>query len=219
MKLNMDSPLMRLMTKLADLMILNLTFIAACLPVFTIGAAWTALYYVALKMVRDRQSLIIRSFFASFRQNFRQATLLWLGVLALGGVLLLDLRAIAAMPPSTISTVFRVTTGVVMALTLMLLQYLFPCLARFEGTLRGTVKNACLMAVANLPKTLLMCAFMVLPVWLTLLNDYTMLSGFFVWLMFAFALIAVANSCLLVKIFERYSPASGAESDNADEIQ
>jgi len=50
---NLDSPLMRFMTKLADLMILNLLFLITCIPVITIGAAWTSLYYVTLKMVKD----------------------------------------------------------------------------------------------------------------------------------------------------------------------
>ena len=40
---NMDSPIMRFMTKVADIMILNLLFVITSLPVITIGAAWTSL--------------------------------------------------------------------------------------------------------------------------------------------------------------------------------
>ena len=77
---NMDSPLMRFMTKVADLMILNFLFIVTSLPVVTMGAAWTALYYVTMKMVKDEEGAIVKAYFHSFRQNFRQATVLWLGV-------------------------------------------------------------------------------------------------------------------------------------------
>ena len=76
----MDSPLMRFLTKIADLMVLNILFCVTSIPLITIGASWTALYSVTLKMVRDEEGSVSRSYFRSFRQNFRQATLLWLGV-------------------------------------------------------------------------------------------------------------------------------------------
>ena len=87
---DLDSPLMRFLSKLADLMILNIVFLITCIPVVTIGAAWTSLYYVTLKMVRDEEGTIVRSYFHSFRQNFRQATILWLAILGVAAVLVLD---------------------------------------------------------------------------------------------------------------------------------
>lgn len=80
---DMDSPVMRFLGRLADLMILNLVTLLCCLPVVTIGASLTAMHYVLLKMVRNEESYIVRSFFKSFKENFKQATVIWLIILLL----------------------------------------------------------------------------------------------------------------------------------------
>ena len=56
---NLDSPVMRVLGKAADLMILNLVFIACCLPIVTIGASITALSYVTLKMADGTEGYIL----------------------------------------------------------------------------------------------------------------------------------------------------------------
>ena len=43
---NLDSPVMVFLSKVANLMILNVLTIICCIPIFTAGAAITALYYV-----------------------------------------------------------------------------------------------------------------------------------------------------------------------------
>ena len=66
---NLDNPVMNALNKLADLIILNFLTMICCIPIFTIGASATALHYVALKIVRDEETYIIKGFFKSFRQN------------------------------------------------------------------------------------------------------------------------------------------------------
>ena len=67
-----DNPVMRFIGKFWDVLILNILWLICSIPVFTIGAATTAVYYVTLKLARDDDGYTIRSFFRSFRQNFRQ---------------------------------------------------------------------------------------------------------------------------------------------------
>ncbi len=71
---NMDNKFFVFMGRVADLLLLNFLCILCCIPVVTAGASITALYYVTLKMARDEESYIARSFFHSFKQNFKQAT-------------------------------------------------------------------------------------------------------------------------------------------------
>ena len=71
---NMDNKFFVFMGRVADLLLLNFLCILCCIPVVTAGASITALYYVTLKMARDEESYIARSFFRSFKQNFKQAT-------------------------------------------------------------------------------------------------------------------------------------------------
>ena len=202
----MDSPLMRFLTKIADLMVLNILFCVTSIPLITIGASWTALYSVTLKMVRDEEGSVSRSYFRSFRQNFRQATLLWLGVLVVLALLVLDIRVLNGMAGGTAPGLLRVGVEILALLGIMVLQYLFPSLARFEASLADTLKNACMMALAHLPKTALMTAAAVGAVWITLINNTTIAIGLMVWPLIGFALMAFGNSGILRKIFHNYVP-------------
>lgn len=202
----MDSPLMRFLTKIADLMVLNILFCVTSIPLITIGASWTALYSVTLKMVRDEEGSVSRSYFRSFRQNFRQATLLWLGVLVVLALLALDIRVLNGMAGGTAPGLLRVGVEILALLGIMVLQYLFPSLARFEASLADTLKNACMMALAHLPKTALMTAAAVGAVWITLINNTTIAIGLMVWPLIGFALMAFGNSGILRKIFDNYVP-------------
>lgn len=88
---NMDNGLFRALGKLADLMLLNILFLVCSLPIFTIGASFTAMYYVTLKLAENEEGYIARGFLKSFKQNFKQATIIWLILLFFGIVLVLDL--------------------------------------------------------------------------------------------------------------------------------
>lgn len=202
----MDSPLMRFLTKIADLMVLNILFCVTSIPLITIGASWTALYSVTLKMVRDEEGSVSRSYFRSFRQNFRQATLLWLGVLVVLALLVLDIRVLNGMAGGTAPGLLRVGVEILALLGIMVLQYLFPSLARFEASLADTLKNACMMALVHLPKTALMTAAAVGAVWITLIKNTTIAIGLMVWPLIGFALMAFGNSGILRKIFDNYVP-------------
>ena len=89
---NMDGPVFRFLNKMADLCILNLIFLLCCLPIITIGASVTALYSVTLKMSRDQEGYIARSFFKAFKANFKQATSIWIPSLLLLFIMLADIR-------------------------------------------------------------------------------------------------------------------------------
>ncbi len=224
---DMDNPFFRTLGKLADLMILNLLFILCSIPIVTIGASFTGMYYVTLKIAENEEGYIAKSFFKSFKQNFRQATIIWLIALVLGIVFGLDLF-ILAHAEGTVFDVVRIAITAVMILYLITLIYVFPTLARFYNTIRGTVKNAFLMSIANLPRTFLALVLTVGSVLLTFLNGYTLVYGTLVWILAGFSLIAFANSILIKKIFAKYSPkepetdpdawdADAAEADILDD--
>ena len=94
---DMNNKFFRFMSKVADLCILNIICVVCCIPVITAGASITAMYYVTLKMVRNEEAYIVRSFFKSFKQNFKQATIINLIMLLIGLVLYVDLNVSKAM--------------------------------------------------------------------------------------------------------------------------
>lgn len=101
---NAESPLMEGLSKVADLVILNLLVLLCCIPVITAGAALTGMHYVLLKMARDEEGYIVRSYFKSFKENFLQATGMWLIFLVLLSVFILDLRLTGGAAPAWLAT-------------------------------------------------------------------------------------------------------------------
>lgn len=87
---NPDNSIMRFITKIANSVYLNILWLVCSLPVVTIGASTTSLFYVTLKMAKNEEGNITAAFFRSFRDNFKQATKIWLILLATGIVFALD---------------------------------------------------------------------------------------------------------------------------------
>ena len=88
---SMDSPLMRKLSQFPDLILLNLLWFLCSVPLVTAGAAGTAMHAVLQKYVAGEENGIIRPFFRAFRSNFKQSTCLWLPLMAVIGLLVLDL--------------------------------------------------------------------------------------------------------------------------------
>lgn len=213
---NMDNAFFRAMGRLADLMILNITFIICSLPIFTIGASTTALYYVTLKMAANEEGYVFRSFLKSFKQNFKQATVIWIALLFIGCVLGLDIY-ILNHAENTFGTVFLILISAITLLFLMELIYIFPLLSRFDNSVVVTFRNAFIMAIADFPRTFVMMLIVVGSVLLTFWNAYTLWYGLLVWIVCGFALIAFANSYFLNKIFKKYMPVEEETSVAAED--
>ena len=131
------NPLMQGLAIAADLLFLNLLTLVCCLPVFTAGAALTALSDLAQQLVRGEETYVLRGYFRSFRSNFKKGCLLGLIFLGAAALVWLDYRvALAVMP------VMRFAAAAVGVLVLAAAIYAFALQARFENSLGGTLKNA-----------------------------------------------------------------------------
>lgn len=104
---NMDNKFFTFMSRVADLIILNLLCIVCCIPVVTIGPSIAAMFYVTLKMVRNEESYIVRGFFKSFKQNLKQGIVINLIMLAAALLLYFDI-SICRSTPGTIGKVLMV---------------------------------------------------------------------------------------------------------------
>ena len=160
---SLDSPLMQALNKVADLLWLNVLTLICCLPIVTIGVSLTAMNYTALKIVRNEECYITRGFFKSFKENFRQATLIWLILLLMIVVLGADFLILNG---GTQTGVEKVLWGVITAVAILVaftLLYVFPVLAKFDNTVFRTMKNAFMMSLVQFPKTILMLVVYAIP--------------------------------------------------------
>lgn len=198
---NLDSPVMVFLTKVADLIIVNLLAAVCCIPVITIGASMTALHYVVLKIVRDEEGYIVKSFFKSFKENFKQATIIWLILLA---VLALIIGDFLIFVYSGITFPGWLKAGLIALLFVVLFAtaHLFPVLSRFDNTIKNTYKNSLFMGILALPKTILMMACWVIPV---VISIY-FLQIFPVVICFGLSGPAWLNALLYNKTFKKFEP-------------
>lgn len=73
-----ESPLMRFLSNLADLIALNLIWLICCVPVITIGPSTTAMYCVTRNITKGDWPPVLKTFFREFRSNFKQSLLVFL---------------------------------------------------------------------------------------------------------------------------------------------
>lgn len=210
---SLDSPLMTFLSKVADLMILNIITLFLCIPVITAGDAMTALYYMTIKMVREEECYVVRGYFKSFKENFKQATVIWVLAVLVFLVLVGDFSIIRSgvLSFGRVMTILLIIVSVIYVFTML---YVFPVLSRFDNTVKNTIRNAFLMSILNLPRTVLMVIINLLPAALFLLIPQSMP---FV-ILFGFSVPAYLCSTQFVKIFRRFEPEE-ENAGNPDELE
>ena len=213
-----DSTFGRLFLKLSYGCCLNFLWLVCCLPIFTIGASTTALYYTSFKIAKDEGSFITTMFFRSFRQNFKQATIIWLIMLAAGlligadAVLVYRLRAAADGTAAVIWTLLLAVLIACMIAYVIELFYIFPLLSIASNTTANMFKNAFLIGTHYLFVTLLVL-FIHYAMFFLVVNVFTP------FIIFGEGLCAVISAHLLLKIFKPllYDPNAPEEENETGE--
>lgn len=196
-----DSLLIRFLTKICDLLFLNIMFVLSCVTIVFSGAAVTSVYAVTLKMIRGQDYAPIKGFLRALRENFLpsfSATILLFLDVTLLAVLRAALYAETLLMPPTLFVLLAIITILLTAL----LSWLFPLLARFENTFSRHLNNAVRLSLVNLPVTFLLTTVNLMPLLLCLLIPPSLGVVFAFWLLFGFAAGAWVNSFYLNRIFE-----------------
>ncbi len=144
------------MNKVADGFFLCILWTVFSLPVFTLGAATTALYYVVHKSLRGNRGYVWKGFWYSFKSNFKQTTIIWLIMMVVFAFLFTDYQIMSAFlekgsPLGMLSYFFFI----LMIFWSIWCVYIFTYSARFENGIKATLKNAIIIAIINLPWSVL----------------------------------------------------------------
>ncbi len=153
-----DNPILSMLSKITDLILLNFLMLISCLPVITIGASITAGHFAALRIKRDEGS-VFGDFCRSFKENFKQATVIWIGFLFAAVGILLVLWFFGKQ-----SVVVSVVCMALFLILFMVSLWVFPVLSKFVNSTGNMVRNGALLSVRHLFHTLAMIAVSLLPV-------------------------------------------------------
>ena len=169
---NIDSKVIRFGNKVTDLMILQVLTIVFSLPIITIGPTFTAMHHVLLKMYRKQDPSVVSTFWAAFKSNFKQATLMWLFYLGFFLILIADLWFFVTAE----DVLWRLAIYVLPILALLGLMsgcWAFILLSRYENTILNTLRHAFTLLLRYPLKTLSMVVLMALSIWLSYLYRFT----------------------------------------------
>ena len=150
-----DSEFMESVGRVADYIIINLLCLVCSLPIVTIGAAFTAKFYVSMKMVKGEEPGVVQAYFKSFKENFRQATITWIISLVVILILAFDWYQVIYGMASTMPFGLKVALGVMSFLVWSVVYCMFPFLARYEVTNKELFKASMVMAILNFPRMFL----------------------------------------------------------------
>jgi uncharacterized membrane protein YesL len=217
---DLNGPLMSALGKLADIVICNMMFCIFSLPIVTAGASLAALFACMQQLISDDaqdDGLIFRVFWRAFKQNFKQATLLWLLCLLAFGFLGVYYALVFSLE-GILGRVYRVSFFVLCLVFLFGFQYLFPLQARYQNKLRHTIKNAWLLSVAAFPWTVLSLLVVGLGVYLSFFlspNGFTM--AVYLWAICGFGVLAYLNSFFFRRAFRKITPEAEQQASHQAE--
>lgn len=203
--LSLDSPLMSFLGKLADMILLNLLFVLCSIPILTAGASATAMCYVTLKARDGYEGNVCRYFFKSFRQNFFQATLIWVILIILAGILWVDYNLVHAAQGIGYE-IIRTILPVCAIIWVMIVLYVFFLQARLQNTVPQTIRNALALAVGNAPRSILAAAILAAAWRIMTFTAGTFSFGVLIWLTVGFSGLTKLNCHILCGKIEGLSP-------------
>jgi uncharacterized membrane protein YesL len=193
---NIDGPFYKFGEALFDLFMLNLLWILLSLPIVTIGASTTALFYVTGKKARKQDGYLFKDFFKSFKENFKQSTIIWIILLAGFLILRTNMQNIHLLGKA--ATWFFVFYMVMLIELIIISIYIFHILSRFHMTIKGCFTTAFLMAHKHLPTTFL-CGVVFVGVF-AIMYYWSFFMLFFV------STYAFGSSYMIQRVFKKYIP-------------
>lgn len=199
---NLDSPFVKYMSLVADIIMLSFVFTITSIPIFTIGPSTTALYYVMTKRIYEKEAYIFRDYFRSFKQNFVQSTLTGVLFGVLQTILGLNILFVVTGQVFSLSTLtgkilFAIYVLLFVELSLVSL-YVFPVISRFHLSFVQAIKTSFILANKHMPSTISVGCLYVLIMYLTIANPFLIFVSMGIYTAFA--------SYFFMRIFKIYRP-------------
>lgn len=191
-------------SRLIDLIVAGLYWLICSLPIITIGAASTALYYAVVKCVRHERGRLTGVFFSAFRREFRQSTLTWLIYIGYTAVIAADAYAIGA---AGLGGVLGILRWVFFLPALLSLPWMFAYISRFSNNIKGSFRFVGWLTLKHLGKSVLLAAVLIavgVIVYLTPLL-LPLLPG----------AVCMLMSLIIEPVFREYTAEQGGENTDA----
>ena len=202
--LGLDSKFYKWGTLLADLIIITVLWLICSLPLITIGASTTAIYYITTRQLSNREGYVTRDFWKSFKANFIQGTIvtvIFILILTIVGI------NISILDRTTLlGTCLFYIQFVVLYEVIIVGIYIFPILSRFELKIFELFKTAIFMANRHLLTTITAIAVLIALCLIVLRVP--------ILIFLCTGVYAILTSLMFMSLFKKYVPTIDTDSEN-----
>ena len=200
---NLDTPLMQMLTRVGDMIIINFLTIICSLPIITAGAAISATHRIMQDFLMDNETTIVRTYFRAFKENFKQATLVWLALVVIIAALLADVFLINLFIQGSLRSFFVILLSAVALIVFAISMYIFPLLTRYRNTLPQRLRNSLILMITKLPRTIGMMALHALPFVILWVSYNLFLQTLIFWLFVGASFTIFMDTFLLKPVFQQ----------------
>lgn len=210
---SIDSKLYRFMSKLTDLVKLNIMWLVFSIPIVTVGISTIAAYTVTLKMAEGDEGYIGRDFLKAFKENWKQGIPMSFITLLCAWSVYLDFQIYNAVEENAfVFLIIGIVTAYVFTFSLL---YVYPLLARYENTILNSLKNSFRIGMKYFLRSLLLLFLSALEIVIMFFNYYTVIIVVIVGP--AFLMLTVSTFAMVIFRDLEKIPGTVAESENTED--
>ena len=208
-----DSPVMQLLAQIFNYLLITILWILCSLPIITIGISLASAETVAMKLILGEDDTVIKPFFKSFRDNFKQGLILWGVILPFLLVVILSSVFLLSETGKEYSLIW-LPTGILLLLVMTVFVHGLPQIARYSNSLVQIIKNSYYFLVMFPIYTITMILLLLMPIFVFLFRPGVILRYGEIPLLLYLGLSLYIKDCIQLKIFEKTEKClSGSEFD------
>ena len=191
---------MRFMMLVTNLVVVNVLWLLCCIPVITAGASTVAMHTVLLRHITGKDDAVFKPFFRAFKENFLQATVLWIPTLLIGAVMAAEIVYLSVGSQTWLKVIF----GILLFIYGAAISYLYPLVARYQNTSRAALFNSFALAIRHLFTSVCVVTLNALPVVLLVAFPDILWNTKLVWTLIGFSLTAYLILKILLPVLRQY---------------
>lgn len=200
-----DGVVGRVINRIVDSLLLSILWLLFSIPIITVGASTAALFHTANQVIRKEEGYLWREFWHSFKSNFKQATMVWILQIVIGGFFTLYFYCgYQLLRDEALYWAAMNLLRLILILVFIWLLYWIPYITRFTDTTKTMMKNCAKISLGNILWSILNILVFAAALVLIWRIPISILVVPTVW--------ALAENVLMDKVFSKYVSEESEQS-------
>lgn len=160
-----NSWLYRACKVIGDVVTISALFLLFCLPVVTIGASVTALYYTVYRKYYKKSDSISKDFIHSLKDNLKNGIIVHMIYLIYSAIAGFNIYfAFFGWGDIRLPDWYMIVSLLPLLPLIFTLPFVYALMARFDNGIKGTLKNSFTLCMINFPKFILIWFIIIIAI-------------------------------------------------------